>query len=186
MIIPRVFIQPYEKSLGAGRKRAIPLLARILGVPEDSLALGESETGKPFIANLPGVHIGISHSGGYLAVYVGPEDAGIDLERLKTGRNLDELASFWFSETEKGTMREWKGDPLLGFYRVWTEKEARFKRLGSEKYAEAADREAAGVTVGHWVLDYAFMLCVCGGRGILDGIEFVYADGADFRAKRLE
>ncbi len=184
--MPRVFIQPYQKRLGAGRKKAISLLSRILGVPEDSLVLGESETGKPFIENLPGIHIGISHSGGYLAVYVGPEEAGIDIERLKSGRNLDELASFWFSEAEKKAMREWKGEPLLGFYRVWTEKEARFKLLDSKESARAADRESAGVTVGHWVLDNAFMLCVCAGRGILDGIEFVYADGVDFREKRLE
>lgn len=184
MIPPLVFIQPYERGLGPGRDQARPRLARILNMPECALVFGEAETGKPFIANPPGVHVSISHSGGYLAVYVGPEEGGIDIELLKSRRNIDDIVAFWFTEAEKRAIREWKGDPLLGFYRVWTEKEARLKLLGSETIppgASVTDRIAR-----HWLSDDGFMLCVYAGRGIIDNLEFDYADGVDFRAKMLE
>lgn len=182
MIIPQVHIQHFEKGAGPGRNRVLPLLAELLSVPESSLVLGESKEGSPFIASPPGVHISVSHSAGFLALYVGPEPAGIDIERLKDRRNLDELASFWFSETEKAAMREWTGNQLTGFYRAWTEKEARFKLAGSE----AAESTRAEAMARHWISDCGLMLCLCAGRRILDRLEFVYAEGVDFRAKRLE
>lgn len=180
MIIPQVYFQPFDKRAGPGRNRVLPLLAGLLSVPESSIVPGESDGGRPFIASPPGVHIGVSHSAGILALYVGPEPAGIDLERLKNRRNLDELASFWLSEDERATMREWKGDRLSGFYRAWTEKEARFKLPGRE-----ADSSAEAIS-RHWALDGEYMFCVCAGREILDGLEFVYAEGVDVRVKRLE
>ncbi|MEY4211316.1 MAG: hypothetical protein RLZ92_1697 [Pseudomonadota bacterium] len=107
------------------------ILAGYLEVQPADLIFVRNVYGKPFLANAS-LFFNISHSGDCLLIAVSDFDSiGVDIELIKSGRNLlglakrcfsaDEL-NFWFSLPEDARER-W-------FYQLWVRKEAFVKAVG--------------------------------------------------------
>ena len=108
-------------------------LGRLLNVEARGIEL-EDRVGKAPLLVSPVVKGGmpgfsIAHSGRWVACAVSAQTAlGLDIEMRDAGRDLAALAAQTFDARE---MARWQGLPearrVDGFYRMWSEKEARFK-----------------------------------------------------------
>ncbi len=114
-----------------GRILARQALGRLTGRAADSLCLLEQAGAAPVLAGqhpLP-PRFSISHSGpwvGCAASAQGP--VGLDIEVIDPGRDVGALAEQAFDAAEYACwMREPPAQRVPAFYRLWTEKEARFK-----------------------------------------------------------
>jgi 4'-phosphopantetheinyl transferase len=87
--------------------------------------------GKPRVSGVPGPHFNISHCDGLVACAVScAVDIGVDVECLERSAPL-ELAGRYFAVAEcalLSAMRE--AERPLGFFRLWTLKEAYIKATG--------------------------------------------------------
>lgn len=125
-----------QRQFIVGRVLLRAALGRVLGVPPQDIRL-EEQVGKaprmtapPVIGAAPG--FSISHSGRWVACAVSAQTAlGLDIELRDASRDLAALAAQAFDVDE---MVQWtrlaalSGDERTdGFYRLWSEKEARFK-----------------------------------------------------------
>jgi 4'-phosphopantetheinyl transferase len=131
-------------------------LAPLLGVAPKTVRLEEQAGCAPGLAAPvpPGAAPGfsIAHSGRWVACAVSAQTAlGLDIELRDAGRDLPALAAQAF---DAGEMLQWQRVMKLpeaqrvdGFYRLWSEKEARFK-LGLEGgYCVALPHPALSVVV---------------------------------------
>lgn len=152
MKLPVVILSEYSRKNGSARDQAIPILAKVLKCEEDNISYRIMSGGKPFLANFPQLHIGFSHSGSLLAIYLGKEQTGIDIELVKKRKNIEKIVkSHFFSMTEQNDFdlfsSQYKDSSddsvkLDFFYRLWTEKEARVKRDGLSVFDfKAAQKE---------------------------------------------
>lgn len=91
------------------------------------LALGEH--GKPFFPSRPDLQFNLSHTVGVIALAIGDEPVGIDVERIPT-RLDEEVAAFCCNARELAEIRA-APRPELEFIRLWTRKEAYLKLLGT-------------------------------------------------------
>lgn len=170
MISSRVIICPYSRKTGTGRDRAREVLARELSRSPDEIAIGVMPDGKPFLCG-EDAHIGISHSGDTLAIYVGPSEAGIDIERVKPRANAAEIAELVFSEKEKMEYAYGDGKSLFRFYRLWTAMEATLKRQGLGLSGLTQRKEYDPSEIRHWQVGSDYILCVSAERTVLSDIE---------------
>jgi hypothetical protein len=74
------------------------------------------------------VHLNLSHSGDWFAAACATSPVGIDIERVRP-RAVTTQAARVFCAGEAATL-ERDADPLTGFYRLWTLKEAACKAAG--------------------------------------------------------
>jgi 4'-phosphopantetheinyl transferase len=119
-----------------GRVLLRKALGRLLNVEAREIQL-EEQVGKAPLLVSPVVRGGmpgfsIAHSGRWVACAVSAQTAlGLDIEMRDAGRDLAALAAQTFDARE---MARWEGLPearrVDGFYRMWSEKEARFKLGG--------------------------------------------------------
>ena len=108
-------------------------LGRLLDVAPQDVVLAE-QVGKAPLLVAPvvdgaGPGFSISHSGRWVACSVSAQTPlGLDIEVVDAGRDLAALAAQTFDARE---IAQWRGLPearrVDGFYRLWSEKEARFK-----------------------------------------------------------
>lgn len=125
-----------QRQFIVGRVLLRMALGRLLGVTPQEIRL-EEQVGKAprLVAPLPqGVQPGfsIAHSGRWVACAVSAQTAlGVDIEMKDAARDLNALAAQAFDAAE---MAQWARLQTLseperteGFYRLWSEKEARFK-----------------------------------------------------------
>jgi len=124
-----------QRQFVVGRVLLRAALAQLLGVTPQDVVL-EEQVGKaprlvtPLPATVPG--FSIAHSGRWVACAVSRQTAlGLDIEMRDPGRDLSALASQAFDAVE---MAQWERMRHLSeeqridsFYRMWSEKEARFK-----------------------------------------------------------
>ena len=62
---------------------------------------------------------------------MGALEIGVDIERVRTIRDTDDIAAHFFSRRENETYRALdRRDQLVGFFNCWTRKEAFVKALG--------------------------------------------------------
>lgn len=116
-----------------GRVLLRKALGRLLNVEARAIQL-EEQVGKAPLLVSPAVKgstpgFSIAHSGRWVACAVSAQTAlGLDIEMRDGGRDLAALAAQAFDARE---MARWEGLPearrVDGFYRMWSEKEARFK-----------------------------------------------------------
>lgn len=99
-------------------------------------SISYTDLGKPYI---PGnYYFNISHSSDLVALVVSDqEDVGIDVEAVSRNIRLNDFSNYF-------TKKEWdiilNGiDPVLSFYRKWTQKEAFLKAYGLGHYANFKD-----------------------------------------------
>ncbi|USX22497.1 4'-phosphopantetheinyl transferase superfamily protein [Oxalobacteraceae bacterium OTU3REALA1] len=119
-----------------GRVLLRKALGRLLNVEAREIQLEEQVGKAPLLVSpvvkggMPG--FSIAHSGRWVACAVSAQTAlGLDIEMRDAGRDLAALAAQAFDARE---MARWEGLPearrVDGFYRMWSEKEARFKLGG--------------------------------------------------------
>ncbi len=125
-----------QRQFVVGRVLLRAALGRLLGVMPQEIRLEERVGNAPQLTApvVSGMQPGfsISHSGRWVACAVSAQTAlGLDIEMMDGARDLNALAAQAF---DSGEMLHWErlqGLPapqrVEGFYRLWSEKEARFK-----------------------------------------------------------
>lgn len=113
-----------------GRLRA--LLARYLDAAPAEIEFSYGPHGKPALAAGAGLFFNVSHSGD-LAIYAvaGDREVGVDVERLREVRDLEQISARFFSENERRALMELPvAERRRAFFRCWTCKEAFIKASG--------------------------------------------------------
>ena len=126
------------KSAPAARRQFVSrgilrvLLGCYLGAAPESLAFGISPHGKPFLTcpQNPPLAFNLAHSDGLLLVAIGgPEQVGIDVEKLDTAIDYSSIAGIMFCDEEQQNLSH-SQTPIQDFYKLWTAKEAILKASG--------------------------------------------------------
>ena len=146
-----------------GRVLLRKALGRLLNVEAREIQLEEQVGKAPLLVSpvvkggMPG--FSIAHSGRWVACVVSAQTAlGLDIEVRDAGRDLAALAAQAFDARE---MAHWEGLPealrVDGFYRMWSEKEARFKLGGGAggHYVAVPHEELSVVVCSELPLDEA-------------------------------
>ncbi|MBD0696089.1 4'-phosphopantetheinyl transferase family protein [Streptomyces sp. CBMA123] len=103
------------------------LLGERLGRPPELLRFSRGRWGKPAVADAPGLHFSLSHSGELALLAVAPRPVGVDVETVRSGRDVDRLSRRFFPAQERELVAR-GGRPA--FARLWTRKEACVKASG--------------------------------------------------------
>ncbi|NYE58962.1 4'-phosphopantetheinyl transferase [Duganella sp. 1224] len=125
-----------QRQFVVGRVLLRMALARLLGVTPQEIGL-EEQVGKaprlvaPVARGTP-PGFSLAHSGRWVACAVSAQTAlGLDVEMKDGARDLNALAAQAFDSGEMSQWERLQGLPAAsrveGFYRLWSEKEARFK-----------------------------------------------------------
>ncbi len=111
------------------------MLRKILGtyleVEPKQLQFSYEERGKPYLEGEQ-LHFNLSHSGD-LALYAVTKNlsVGIDVEKIKVNKPVEEIAQRFFSKREQEIIKQLPiKEKKLAFYRAWTRKEAYLKATG--------------------------------------------------------
>ena len=129
------FVDPDARTQHAVGRTLLKLVgAQAIGCHPRCVTVAVTDTGKPWLPQLPDLHVNISHCRRTVAVAVtaaGP--VGVDIEPpAAIAVDPLRLADRVFSEPEARELREFSGDRLAErFASVWTIKEAVGKALGS-------------------------------------------------------
>lgn len=111
------------------------ILGFYLGVAPEQLRFDYNRHGKPSLTSEFSNHtlsFNLSHAGG-LALYaiVGIREVGIDVERIRTNFDYEDIAERFFSPTEIAVLRTIPADTKAkAFFDCWTRKEAYIKAQG--------------------------------------------------------
>lgn len=124
-----------RRQFVAGRVLLRMALAPLLRVPPEKVLLEERNGQSPRllapVAGCAAPGFSISHSGRWVACAVGEQAVGLDIEVRDSSRDLSALAKQAFDADEMARwqqMQRWEDAARVeGFYRLWSEKEARFK-----------------------------------------------------------
>jgi 4'-phosphopantetheinyl transferase len=116
----------------SGRDSLREVLSVYLGEAANRIEIVIGEHGKPRLAQ-GGLEFNLSHSGGVALIAVSPtRPVGVDVEKLKPGRDFLPLAERAFSPEDSAKVREAPADERAAvFYRHWVRHEARLKCLGA-------------------------------------------------------
>ncbi len=86
--------------------------------------------GKPSLPAAPHWHIGVSHSGDYIAVVLSPKPIGIDIEHIGSKQYMP-IAQRFFATQEVDYLQSLPIEKQREiFYQLWTLKESYVKALG--------------------------------------------------------
>jgi 4'-phosphopantetheinyl transferase len=112
------------------------VLARYLQAPPERLQFAYGPQGKPRLAETVegrGLCFNVSHSHGIaLAAVAGDRLVGVDVEKLRTDKDLGGLAKRYFSANENEALAQVRATQRgRAFFLAWTRKEAFIKALGS-------------------------------------------------------
>jgi len=130
------FAFPRERArFTVSRGRLRLLLGRLAGVEPMDLAIETTPGGKPRLAGEAGARLrfSVSHSGALWACATAlGREVGLDLEEIRTDREIDRLAERTFAPAEAAAIRALpEGERAAAFHRCWTRKEAWLKARGS-------------------------------------------------------
>lgn len=110
------------------------LLGQILHNPADQLRFGCDDFGKPSLIAGQGLpmQFNISHSGDLVLIAIAKGHAvGVDVERIRTNLDLDNIAERFFSANENKMLASLVGPVRYeAFFACWTRKEAYLKARG--------------------------------------------------------
>ena len=103
-------------------------LSEAAGVSFSEIEITHDEKGKPFWKG-GSLSVSLSHSGSYIAIAVGREDVGVDVEKKR--KAAPAVAKRWF-RPEENALLETLAEPERTrlFFRLWTMKEAALKYAG--------------------------------------------------------
>lgn len=128
--------EQYNIIKNLNRKKALLLSQGFLkekvsdeyNIRREELIFSVSKSGKPFCLSHENIHFSVSHSGEYLAIAIGENEIGIDIEIYK--KPPDKLIERICSANEKNLVDS-SENKAEAFTEIWTKKEAYLKALGS-------------------------------------------------------
>ena|SRR5687767_4729737 len=140
------------------RARLREELAARLGVSAKQVEFAYGDNGKPRLAN-HALQFSVSHCDDVALFAFSPDaEVGVDIEAIRPVREADAIAVQFFSPLEHaGYAALAPRDRLLGFFRVWTRKEAYVKALGVG-FSMALERFDLSVAPRGWRLHSFFPL----------------------------
>ena len=109
------------------------ILSGYLARDPRTIAFTENEWGKPELAGTVGtISFNVSHSGDLVLVaFAVGRQVGVDVEQIKPGFPVDEVAPRFFAPGEIEALNAYDGDEKTrAFFRIWTRKEALIKAVG--------------------------------------------------------
>lgn len=109
-----------------GRELLLAAHVSFIGEPDTHALLTDSNGGVRYAHG--GVYLNLSHSGGLFAAAISDVPVGVDIERIRP-RAVTTQAARVFCAGEAAALQRGP-DPLAGFYRLWTLKEAACKAVG--------------------------------------------------------
>src|SRR6267378_2713952 len=120
----------------AGRGMLREILGRLLGVEPGELIFAYGVHGKPCLAMPPvknSLHFNVAHSDSLVVYAVSREhEVGIDVERIRPVREVEDIAAHIFSKPERAQWRLLADDKKTeAFFYCWVRKEAWLKAGGS-------------------------------------------------------
>lgn len=117
-----------RRSLGASI--ALREALKGYGLEEREMEYVTGRQGKPLFRHYPEIHFSISHSGGYALCSIGDDEAGSDIERVRSGR--ERVAERFFAGEELAWIKEAAdlGERESRMFRIWTMKESFMKVTG--------------------------------------------------------
>lgn len=115
---------------GHGLLRA--LLGRYLRMPPETLKIGRTMRGKPFLVDFPGLSFNLSHSSSkWLLAITAHVPVGVDIEMIKSRTQLSGLVGRCFAPEEQAYWQSLSEEEQLPvFFDFWTRKEAFVKAVG--------------------------------------------------------
>ena len=116
-------------ELGRGLRRK--MLSEATGCLATGLTFAESGEGKPRALNAAGWDFNVSHSGDYVAVAVGRDQVGVDLEQIRPVREMESIVERYFHPDEAAAWRAVApGLRKEAFFVLWSAREASMKCVG--------------------------------------------------------
>ncbi|MFK7859957.1 MAG: 4'-phosphopantetheinyl transferase superfamily protein [Granulosicoccus sp.] len=111
------------------------LLSKHVDIAADQIELCEGEYGKPALSGRAaesGAKFNISHSGSLAVIAVGTGvDIGVDIEQIKPGRNILDIADHFFNPSETQAIHAMhRSEQESAFYSCWCRKESFIKATG--------------------------------------------------------
>lgn len=155
-----------------------------------NLAIIKQAGGKPEVSGIANVHIGISHSGKYIACAVGNSCVGIDVEKMR--KPSERMMRKMFSESEKNSVLHLENfeKQAYAFTEIWTVKEALGKYLGTGLFGgdDLFDAESKCVQQGLYVKKFRLDDYCCTVISNEKSMEVYTAErhGDDFKFNSLE
>jgi 4'-phosphopantetheinyl transferase len=117
-----------------GRGYLLLLVGGIVKLPPDKLRFAYNDFGKPRLNSLQAglLQFNVSHSAELILIAIAVGRAvGIDVERIRTGFDVEEVARRFFSDREHDVLASLDGNAKTeAFFRLWTLKEAYLKARG--------------------------------------------------------
>lgn len=107
------------------------MLADATGLLPSGIAFAAWEEGKPRALNAADWDFNVSHSGDYVAVAVGREQVGMDLEQMRPVREAEAIVDRYFHPDEAAAWRSLvPGLREEAFFVLWSAREAAMKCVG--------------------------------------------------------
>lgn len=108
------------------------ILGRRLGLPPHALAFTYGPTGKPALADHPGLHFNLSHSGDFAVLALSTDgEVGVDVESTRHRSQVLPVALRFFADDEAAAVAACEGEAqVAAFLRTWTRKESVLKATG--------------------------------------------------------
>lgn len=146
--------------------------------------ISSREYGKPFIVEDAAFNYNISHSGDYAVLLTAKDEAGVDIEKIRTTSQT--VAERFFSETENNRIQAAE-NKTLEFFTIWTIRESYIKARGTgltddfRSFSVGWDNEKAFVQQNDVIMDYSIItikilpgyiisICIKGRR---EGVELI-------------
>ncbi len=153
-------IQRLRRDHDRNRGLAAAILPRLLiaqqtGQAPAAIDLRRGPSGKPFYPADPSLHFNLSHSGTYVALAVGPEPVGVDVEQIRLDTDIDGIARRFFAGDEQRWLAQFDAsERARRFFELWSRKESLLKATGDGLAGSLASFSA--VAEGRSVLPLSF------------------------------
>ena len=168
-----------QESLGA-------LAALWTLVGEDALPILRTPDGKPYFEASGAPAFSLSHTDGWAAAVLGDEHSGavgIDIELLRPYPKASQIAARFFTEREARELAA-HGESELGFFQLWTRKEAVAKMKGRGLLSETFS-EPALLSTFRLTSEKETLLLSVSAEGMADSVSFC-SPSEDFQQFHIE
>ena len=131
----RYLFERDQRRFTAGRGALRAILSRYLCCPPEQINFDYSERGKPSLATTAGksaLHFNLAHSDELALLAVTKiGSVGVDVEKLRPMKDAEAIAERFFSTRETAQLKTLpKNQKDVGFFNLWTRKEAWLKATG--------------------------------------------------------
>lgn len=107
------------------------LLSKYTKVPPQEIHIGRSRKGKPYVVEDRGIYFNITNSANLVLIaFTLVGELGVDIEKVRSLPDLDELIESNFFEEEQRYICSDPDRKATRFFRLWTVKESYLKAIG--------------------------------------------------------